>query len=211
MEGEDKMAKSRKDKNKKIYEDLEVELKNNKENTYEEKLKTIDPQLNSQGEVNARENNANIVKRNEPKNSSALTVIAKKVNGEKHNNKKNELVVVKKEKKKNVKEVEEEFNEEDFDEPVSYTDKLSIEAILRAKLEQQQKLKDEKKNLKRSPNDGKYTPEMMQERIKQHEGVDVRKEVKLKHKDYKWVALAILVIALIAVIAIGALLIFKVI
>ena len=211
MEGEDKMAKSRKDKNKKIYEDLEVELKNNKENTYEEKLKTIDPQLNSQGEVNSRENNANIVKRNEPKNSSALTVIAKKVNGEKHNNKKNELVVVKKEKKKNVKEVEEEFNEEDFDEPVSYTDKLSIEAILRAKLEQQQKLKDEKKNLKRSPNDGKYTPEMMQERIKQHEGVDVRKEVKLKHKDYKWVALAILVIALIAVIAIGALLIFKVI
>lgn len=204
------MAKSRKDKNKKIYEDLEVELKNNKENTYEEKLKTIDPQLNSQGEVNARENNANIVKRNEPKNSSALTVIAKKVNGEKHN-KKNELVVVKKEKKKNVKEIEEEFNEEDFDEPVSYTDKLSIEAILRAKLEQQQKLREEKKNLKRSPNDGKYTPEMMQERIKQHEGVDVRKEVRLKHKDYKWLALAILIIALIAVIVIGALLIFKVI
>ena len=52
---------------------------------------------------------------------------------------------------------------------------------------------------------------MMQERIKQHEGVDVRKEVRLKHKDYKWLALAILIIALIAVIVIGALLIFKVI
>ena len=42
-------------------------------------------------------------------------------------------------------------------------------------------------------------------------GVDVRKEVKLKHKDFRWVALAILIIALIAVIITGILLIFKVI
>ena len=68
-----------------------------------------------------------------------------------------------------------------------------------------------KKNVKRSPNDRNYTPSIMQERIKQHEGIDVRKEVNLKHKDYRWAALTILIIALILVVVIGILLIFKVI
>ena len=77
------MAKSRKQKNKKIYDELEAELNNNKENNYENKLKIIDPNLNSQGEVNVEERSNAIVKRNEPKNDSALTVIAKKVNGDK--------------------------------------------------------------------------------------------------------------------------------
>ena len=73
------MAKSRKQKNKKIYDELEAELNNNKENNYENKLKIIDPNLNSQGEVNVEERSNAIVKRNEPKNDSALTVIAKKL------------------------------------------------------------------------------------------------------------------------------------
>ena len=87
------MAKSRKQKNKKIYDDLEVELKNNKENSYEEKIKSIDPKINSSGTslVVAKKNE--VVKKNEQKNNSALTVIAKKVNGDKPS-KKNELVVV---------------------------------------------------------------------------------------------------------------------
>ena len=203
------MAKSRKQKNKKIYDELDEELKNNKEHNYEEKLKSIDPKLNSKGEVVAKESKGNIVKRNDSKNNSALTVIAKKVNGEKNNN---ELVVAKKDKKENkIKSSAEIIEEEIFNEPISYTDKLSIEEILRTKLEEQQKLRDNKKNIKKSPNDDKYTPEMMQRTIKPHVGVDVRKEVHLKHRDFRWAALAILIIALITVIIIGALLIFKVI
>lgn len=205
------MAKSRKEKNKKIYDELDVELRNNKENNYENKLKIIDPNLNSGGEVNVVERNNAIVKRNEQKNASALTVIAKKVNGDKKV-KKNEITVIKKEKKSDKKSEDVEIiAEEAFNEPVSYTDKLSIEEILRAKLEQQQKIKNDKKNFKKSPNDEKYTPKMMQERIKQHVGVDVRKELKLKHKDYKWMALTILIIALITVLVLGVLLIFHVI
>ena len=88
MEGEDKIAKSRKKKNKKIYDELDEELKNNKEVNYEEKLKTIDPHLNSKGDADIQEKQSAIVKRNEPKNSSALTIIAKKVNGEKASKKK---------------------------------------------------------------------------------------------------------------------------
>ena len=204
------MAKSRREKNKKIYDELETEIKNNKEIGYEEKLKTIDPKLNAEGEVSVHEKEASVVKKSEPKNNSALTIIAKKINGDKEEIK-NNVVVVEKEKKSFKKKEKVEVVEEEINEPISYTDKLSIEEILRAKLEQQQKIKDDKKSSKKSPTDNKYTPSMMQERIKQHEGVDVRREVNLKHKDYKWAALAILVVALIAVIVIGLLLIFKVI
>ena len=65
--------------------------------------------------------------------------------------------------------------------------------------------------MKKSPNDENYTSSMMQERIKQHEGVDVRKEVNLKHNDHRKLVLGILIVSLIAVIVIGALLIFRVI
>ena len=206
------MAKSRREKNKKIYEELDAEMRNNKEKDYEEKIKNIDPKLNVE-EVNVEENKSNIVKKSDVKNNSKLTVIAKEINNdkEKDNNKKRELVVVKKEKKAVKNKEKAEVVEEEFNEPISYTDKLSIEEILRAKLEQQQKMRMEKKNTKRSPNDTRYTPEMMQERIKQHIGVDVRKEVRLKHKDYTGVVLFILILVLIIVIALGITLIFKVI
>ena len=52
---------------------------------------------------------------------------------------------------------------------------------------------------------------MMQERINQHEGVNVRREVKMVTKDYRNVALGLLFIALIAIILVGVLLIFKII
>ena len=200
------MAKSRKEKNKDLYDQLENEMKNNKENSYEQKLKHIDPNLNASGDATLPKEEVVSNKRAETKNTSALTVIAKKVNGNKAE-KKHALVKVEKKSKKE----EEIIDVEELNEPVSFTDKLSVEAILRAKLEQQQKLKDDKRNLKKSPNDDSYTPQMMQERIKQHEGVDVRKEVNLKHKDHRKLVLGILIVALIAVIVIGVLLIFKVI
>ena len=201
------MAKSRREKNKELYNQLENEMKNSKENSYEEKLKNIDPNLNADGEENLAKEKVVVNKKNDAKNSSALTVIAKKVNGEK-TLRKNELVKVEPKTKKEVQKV---IEEEDFKEPVSFTDKLSVEEILRAKLEQQQKLKANKKGVKKSPNDDSYTPSMMQQRIKQHEGVDVRKEVKLRHKDYRGLALTVLIVSLISVIIIGLLLIFKVI
>lgn len=200
------MAKSRREKNKDLYDQLENEMKNNKENSYEEKLKNLDPNLNASGDVVLPKEEVVVNKKNESKNTSSLTVIAKKVNGEKIN-KKNEIVKVEKKHKKEEKIID----VEDLNEPVSFTDKLSVEEILRAKLEQQQKLKDDKKSFKKGPNDERYTSSMMQERIKQHEGVDVRKEVNLKHNDHRKLVLGILIVALIAVIVIGVLLIFKVI
>ncbi len=203
------MAKSRMEKNKKLYDDLDNEMKNNKGDLYEEKLKAIDPNIDNDdiGMENTPVSGGNLVKKNETKNASALTVIAKEVNGEKA--KKNEVVPVKN-KKEEKKQIEENF-EDYFENPISYTDKLSVEEILRAKLEQQEKLRSDKRGMKKGPNDETYTPEMMQKRIKQHEGVNVRKEAKIVTKDYRWVALMLLVISLISVLVIGALLIFKVI
>jgi len=204
------MAKSRVEKNKKLYEALDEEMKNNKENMYEEKLKAIDPNL----ENNVENDNNSIVeeksvKKSETKTMSALSVIAKEVNGK--NVKKNDIVVVKENKKESKKVKEIEMNEEYFEDPISFTDKLSVEEILRAKLEQQQKIRSDKKNIKKGPNDASYTPEMMQERIKQHEGINIRKEAKIQTKNYRKLALALLTVALIAVIAIGVLLVLKVI
>lgn len=197
-----KMAKSRIEKNKKLYADLEKELKNSKENTYEEKLKNIDPKLQkSEEDVVVREEK--VAKKTESK-SNVLAVIAKEVNGK--NVKKNEVVPVKKNKKE-VVEVEEEV----FTDPISFTDKLSVEEILRAKIEKQSKLKNERSSRKRSPTDDKYTASMMQERIRQHEGIDVRKEARVKTKNFKWLALGLLITALIAVVVVGCLLIFKII
>jgi hypothetical protein len=173
---------------------------------YEEKIKSLDPSLDKEMEVNRNEEIKEVVtKKNEVKNSSTLTLIAKEINGTKE--KKNEIVKIKEKKQKEQK-VEEDIVIED---PISFTDKLSVEEILRAKIEQQEKIKNDKRNKKKSPFDENYTPEMMQERIKQHEGVDVRKEAKVVTRDYKWTAMLILIIALIAEILIGVLLIFKVI
>lgn len=200
------MAKSRVEKNKKLYETLDEEMKNSKENAYEEKLKAIDPELESKSEESfSNETNLNS-KKTENKNTNQLNEIAKEINGGKK--KKDEIVVVKKEETKVKKEEDE---EEPFVDPISFTDKLSVEEILRAKIEQQQKIKDSKKGVKKGPNRENYTPEMMQERILQHEGIDVRKELKMKRKSNKVLVLSLLFIALILVLVVGALLIFKVI
>ena len=202
------MAKSRVERNKKVYEALDEEMKNNKGHKYEEKLKSIDPSFNS--DISENDNQVSqekTTKKNDVKNTSALTVIAKEINGKK--NKKHEVVEVKEKKLVKVEQVEE--DEELFQDPISFTDKLSVEEILRAKLEQQEKIKNSKKGLKKSPCNGEYTPEMMQERIKLHEGVNVRKEANVVTKDYKAFALGVLLFALVAVLVIGVLLIFKII
>ena len=201
------MAKSRMEKNKKLYDALDEEMKNNKGNKYEQKLKSIDPNLDR--DISNDNGNLSIEKtgkKSDVKNTSALTVIAKEINGKKE--KKQELVKVKDEKIVKIDKVEE---EDVFQDPISFTDKLSVEEILRAKLEQQEKIKNYKKSVKRSPCTEKYTPEMMQERIKLHEGVNVRKDTNVVVKDYKGLVLGVLLFALVAVLVLGILIIFKII
>lgn len=197
------MAKSRMEKNKKLYAELEEEMKNSKENTYEEKLKSLDPKLQNAVEEDYVSTGKR-VKKTESKNSNVLAVIAKEVNGKK--TKKNEVVPVKETKKQ-----KEQIEEDVFVDPISFTDKLSVEEILRAKLEKQNKLKSDKRSRKKSPTDENYTASMMQARIKQHEGIDVRREAKVKTTDLRWLSLWLLIIALIAVVVLGCLLIFKII
>lgn len=198
------MAKSRVAKNKKLYEALDEEMKNSKENTYEEKLKNLDPMLNA-GDEDSVVVKSSSNKKSETKGDNVLSVIAKEVNGKK--TKKNELVAVEKKKEKEAIDVEDDV----FVDPISFTDKLSVEEILRAKIEQQQKLKSSKKNSKKSPTDDKYTASMMQERIKQHEGINIRKEAKIKVKNNKWLVQVVLILALITILVLGVLLILKVI
>lgn len=201
------MAKSRMEKNKELYNALEEEMRNNKGDVYEEKIKAIDPNLDKEMEVSRNEETNEVTaKKNETKNSSALTVIAKELNGAKE--KKNEVVKAKEKKEKTIAIEEADIYIED---PISFTDKLSVEEILRLKIEQQEKIKNEKKNKMKSPFNDNYTPEMMQERIKQHEGVDVRKEARVTTKDYRGLAIFLLVLTLVVVILIGVLLIFKII
>lgn len=96
-------------------------------------------------------------------------------------------------------------NEEEYvvEQPVSYNDMLIAEELLRIKLEKQKELKDSKRNLKRTPITETYTSEMMQKNIKQNEGVDVRKELNIKVKRASHGVVIALSILLVAVIAIG--------
>ena len=199
------MAKTRKEKNKQLYDDLAKEMNNIPGNTYEEKLKSLDPSLNSDDGENFGANHARKNKKIETNNNNILGDIAKEINGKKE--KKHELVRVEEE----TKELENKEDDELFTDPISFTDKLSVEEILRAKIEKQQKLKSAKKGVKKSPVTETYTAEMIQERIKQHEGIDVRKEVRLRSGNYSSMVMFLLVFSLLVVIALGVLIIFKVI
>lgn len=162
------MAKSRVQKNKQLYEEIELES-----------FEVEDVTQVSQP-----------IKKEEP-----VKVV------------KQEIVPVKEKKALPVVEKKKiEIKEEEFvvEQPISYTSKLSIEEILRAKLEKQQKLKDSKKGYKKSPYTQSYTPEDMQRNINQHEGIDIRKEANIKVKRNNNGPIAVLVILLILVILAGA-------
>lgn len=165
------MAKSRVEKNKALYEELELESFELEDITETKKADTV------------KEEKIEEIKEEK---QEVLPIVKKK---------KNEVTVV---------EEKEEF-EDDFvvEQPISYTSKLSVEEILRAKLEKQQQLKDSKKVVKKSPITESYTPEMMQKNINQREGVDIRKEANIRVKKNNNKAIALLVFLLLAVIAAG--------
>lgn len=167
------MAKSRVEKNKALYEELELDSFELEDITETKKIEPIKEEKIIE-EVKVEE-----------KKKKTLPAIKKK----------NEVAVVK----------EKEDFEEDFvvEQPISYTSKLSVEEILRAKLEKQQQLKDSKKVAKKSPITNSYTPEMMQKNISQNEGVDIRKEANIRVKKNNNKAIALLVFMLLVVIAGG--------
>lgn len=163
------MAKSRVEKNKSLYEELELEsfeLEDISETKIEDKVEEV----------------KEVVKKQE------IVPVSKK---EKH-------AVVKVEKTKSIE-------DDDFvvEQPISYTSKLSVEEILRAKLEKQQQLKSNKKNFKKSPVTETYTPEMMQKNINQREGVDIRKEANIRVKNSSNSSIAFLILLLILIVAGG--------
>lgn len=161
------MAKSRVEKNKKLYDKIELESFDiKKEDTLvpNETLEVVD------------------IKESTPLEET--TIIEKEEN--------NEIVDVKPSNEEYV-----------VDNPISYTSKLSVEEILRAKLEKQRKLKQTNKTYKKSPITDNYSAKMMQKNIKQHEGIDIRKEMHLgvkKSKNYRGLIIGVLIVILILVL-----------
>ena len=177
------MAKSRVEKNKKLYEEIELESFEIDDITVQEKKPVIKEEK-------------------------------KEVKEELIPVKQQEIVPVKETKKLPIvekKKVHAEPKEEDFvvEQPISYTSKLSIEEILRAKLEKQQQLKDSKKGYKKSPYTKSYTPQDMQKNINQKDGIDIRKEANLKIKRKGNGPIIFLLFLLILVIAAGAYVAYK--
>lgn len=168
------MAKSRVEKNKSLYEEIEL-------NSFE--IEDISDDVKDEPVKEAIKEP--VVE--QPKKQEIVPVAKRE--------KKNEVAVVEKKKKK-VK-VEEDFVVE---QPISYTDKLSVEEILRAKLEKQQKLKDDKKGYKKSPFSDNYTPEMMQKNISQDKGIDIRKEANIRIRDNRTFMTVFLILLLIGVL-----------
>ena len=172
------MAKSRVEKNKKLYEEIELESFEIEDVSLQEEKK--------------------------PQKKELVPV------------KKQEMVPVKEEKKlpvveKKKIEIKQEVKQDDFvvEQPISYTSKLSIEEILRAKLEKQQKLKDSKKGYKKSPYTKSYTPQDMQKNINQKDGIDIRKEANIRIKQKGNGPIVFLVFLLMLVIAAGAYVAYK--
>ena len=119
-----------------------------------------------------------------------------------------ETIEIKEEQIVEVKEKKEEIplltNEEYvIEQPVSYNKMLIAEEVLREKLEKQKELKDSKRGLKRSPVTESYSAERMQKNIKQHEGVDVRKELNIKIKKSNGRVITALVMLLITIVGAG--------
>lgn len=185
------MAKSRVEKNKKLYDELETnefELEDIATSKKEKKEEKVEEVFELEDISNAKVEEANVVVKEE---------------------KKQELVPVKKPKKHEVsvrsKKKVEIVNDDDFvvEQPISYTNKLSIEEVLRARLEKQQELKDRKKGYKKTPNTPSYTPEMMQKNIKQHKGIDIRKVANIKVRRENSGFTMVLLVFLLMTVAIG--------
>lgn len=207
------MATTRMEKFREIHKRLKEEEKNqsSKSIDYKKRLQALDPTFNDKKEEPlVTEKEKEVIVEKQPKQVEDK-VVNKIDEGEKKdetdNNQLAEVVEKPVLKYQYSKEIFE-GNEEISKNPASFTDKISVEELLRVRIEEQERLRANKKMTSRTPNTAEYTPQMMHERITPHEGVDIRKEVKLKKTSERNLVEKIILLILMMIIILGTLSLF---
>ncbi|HHU59802.1 TPA: hypothetical protein GXZ34_02635 [bacterium] len=207
------MATTRMEKFQEIHKRLKEEEKNqsSKSIDYKKRLQALDPTFNDKKEEPlVTEKEKEVIVEKQPKQVEDK-VVNKIDEGEKKdetdNNQLAEVVEKPVLKYQYSKEIFE-GNEEISKNPASFTDKISVEELLRVRIEEQERLRANKKMTSRTPNTAEYTPQMMHERITPHEGVDIRKEVKLKKTSERNLVEKIILLILMMIIILGTLSLF---
>ena len=207
------MATTRMEKFQEIHKRLKEEEKNqsSKSIDYKKRLQALDPTFNDKKEEPlVTEKEKEVIVEKQPKQVEDK-VVNKIDEGEKKdetdNNQLAEVVEKPVLKYQYSKEIFE-GNEEISKNPASFTDKISVEELLRVRIEEQERLRANKKMTSRTPSTAEYTPQMMHERITPHEGVDIRKEVKLKKTNERNLVEKIILLILMMIIILGTLSLF---
>lgn len=207
------MATTRMEKFQEIHKRLKEEEKNqsSKSIDYKKRLQALDPTFNDKKEEPlVTEKEKEVIVEKQPKQVEDK-VVNKIDEGEKKdetdNNQLAEVVEKPVLKYQYSKEIFE-GNEEISKNPASFTDKISVEELLRVRIEEQERLRANKKMTSRTPSTAEYTPQMMHERITPHEGVDIRKEVKLKKTSERNLVEKIILMILMMIIILGTLSLF---
>ena len=207
------MATTRMEKFQEIHKRLKEEEKNqsSKSIDYKKRLQALDPTFNDKKEEPlVTEKEKEVIVEKQPKQVEDK-VVNKIDEGEKKdetdNNQLAEVVEKPVLKYQYSKEIFE-GNEEISKNPASFTDKISVEELLRVRIEEQERLRANKKMTSRTPSTAEYTPQMMHERITPHEGVDIRKEVKLKKTSERNLVEKIILSILMMIIILGTLSLF---
>ncbi len=207
------MATTRMEKFQEIHKRLKEEEKNqsSKSIDYKKRLQALDPTFNDKKEEPlVTEKEKEVIVEKQPKQVEDK-VVNKIDEGEKKdetdNNQLAEVVEKPVLKYQYSKEIFE-GNEEISKNPASFTDKISVEELLRVRIEEQERLRANKKMTSRTPSTAEYTPQMMHERITPHEGVDIRKEVKLKKTSERNLVEKIILLILMMIIILGTLSLF---
>lgn len=99
-----------------------------------------------------------------------------------------------------------EKNKEIGDQPVSFSDKISVEELLRVRIEEQEQIKQRIDRGLLSPTNNDYTSEMMQTNINIVEGVNIRRLLKYKIKKETDVVEKTIFIMLMFLVVVGFLL-----
>ena len=207
------MATTRMEKFQEIHKRLKEEEKNqsSKSIDYKKRLQALDPTFNDKKEEPlVTEKEKEVIVEKQPKQVEDK-VVNKIDEGEKKDETDNNQLVEVVEKPVLKYQYSKEIfegNEEISKNPASFTDKISVEELLRVRIEEQERLRANKKMTSRTPSTAEYTPQMMHERITPHEGVDIRKEVKLKKTNERNLVEKIILLILMMIIILGTLSLF---
>ncbi len=187
------MASTRMDKNKKLHQELKEEERiqqTSKAKEYEEKVKSLDPFITKENAIvepededldhlldkyDEEDDNLEDDFLNEEETEEATVEVVE----EQGKNVPTSTSLIKKPELKYeyTKEIFE-SNKEIAEQPLTFTDKIYVEELLRKRIEEQEKLREKSKRIRRTPTTKEYTAEDMQERIKILDGVDIRKELR---------------------------------